>query len=211
MKKSMESRPLSPYLKELVVCGQLPDSVAQIINCLPDWKQQQTAVQKWRERLDDPAKEVVAELEKTNRGDKSSLDFLVYLDAVFIKKAYLYLEETFDEYMESVRDDLERFLKEAACKVCAKPITTNRHIDCHRLDDLRIMVSCQKHLQKLGKLTPEDEAKMLEYQVKLDINESRFAAGFLRDGTPWNAPNTYSAIRKAGLSQKKDESSDEQL
>jgi hypothetical protein len=202
-------KPLSAYLKGLVEQKSLPVDVAEILNRLPDWKQQREAVQAWKDRLDGPATQVVAEFERKNKGIDTPLDFLLYRNAIQVKQEFYYHEEDFDEYMESMRDAFEQFLEEQACPVCRKSLGGGRHIDCSRLESFRLCAGMEYEI-----LNPQDESKelphgspehketvanYLKHIYIVEELEKRLTSGYLKDGTPWNAPKTNTELKNEKL------------
>jgi hypothetical protein len=107
MNPSAVGRPLSPYLQKLVDQGSLIEEVAQVVNQMPDWKEQQEAVKEWKSRLPELAYEVSTEVEKTraisSEGYLDSLDFLLDYNAIHVKTPYYYLETNLEEYLDYLR------------------------------------------------------------------------------------------------------------
>jgi hypothetical protein len=203
-----EGKPLSDYLKGLVDQRSVPAYVAEILNSLPDWKQQREAVKEWNERLTEPAREVVAEFERKNKGIAGTLDFLLDFNVVHVKDPFVYLEENIDEYIDHIRSGLEDFMAELSCPVCEQSLGGGqRHIDCNRLDGFRFSCSLLSDLQKMGETEPNDDVRLQEYELQVNELEAALKSRHLKDGTPWNAPNTYSEMRKAKISQANEESS----
>jgi hypothetical protein len=194
MSAQTERKPLSSYLKGLIEQGTLSEYVADVFNRLPDWKDQRSAVEEWRQRLTGPANEVVAEFEKYHGFDRP-LDFLLDRNAVVILEQFMYQEESLDVFMDYVRFGLERFMQEQSCPICQKTLGTQIHIDCKRLTEYRLCYGAQVALHDAGKSTPEHESKRHEYGTMVKELEQRLASGFFKDGTPWNAPRTNTEIQ----------------
>jgi len=202
-----EEKPLSVYLKGLVDHGSLPDYVAEILNRLPDWKQQRKGAEMWKSNLGVPALEVVTRLENISKGIEEEVDFLHDADAILIRKPFLYVEQSLEEYIETLRDGLQQYVPEISCPVCGKPMGTGpSHIDCARYERLRNDWSLLGDLIQVQKEQPGDQERYREGQDRIWELNKALRSGFFKDGTPWNAPHTYTDMRNAAITQKNDES-----
>jgi hypothetical protein len=191
MTVSTQERPLSPYLKGLVEKGLLPGYVARILSRLPDWKQQREAVEDWGSRLDDPAKEIVAEFENMKETDTDRYPIDCYQDGneVVITYGYNHLYDTLDGYVEGIRSKLERFLKQAPCPFCDKPLMGDRrHVNCQTLWKYTRDRDYVRGLLQSGKGTQEHEQQLKLYEAVVNEFQEAFRAGHFPDGVSWTTP-----------------------
>jgi len=123
-----------------------------------------------------------------------------------ILEPFSYLEEDFEDYIGHLRWDMENFLEDRSCPVCQKSLRGGlRHVDCSRLDRFRLACRIESAILNPDEdkdEMPQDSAeyqehirRFMKYIWVVENLEKALKAGFLRDGTPWNAPRTNTQIK----------------